>query len=243
MYQVITKKEFATVFGPASMHAIGHIAANLSFAAVAISLTHTVKTLEPAFNVVLMKVLLGESTPLPAVLSLIPIMVSVLLGDVNPCTSSYPPIARNSLKMTDPPHLLLKPMHPRIECKSTLHLQVGVGLASAGELSFNWMGFLTAMASNLTFGFRAVWSKMAMSKTLGGTALYAYTTLISVIICVPLALLAEGSTLIEGGKAAIAQVGAVRFWGDLFAVGLLYHLYNQVGCMLGCRLVYDLRID
>lgn len=35
------------------MHAIGHIAANISFAAVAISLTHTVKTLEPAFNVIL----------------------------------------------------------------------------------------------------------------------------------------------------------------------------------------------
>ncbi len=109
--QIITKKEFGTIFGPASMHALGHIAANLSFAAVAISLTHTVKTLEPAFNVVLMKLILGESTPLPAVLSLIPIIV-------------------------------------------------GVGLASAGELSFNWMGFLTAMASNLTFGFRAVWSKM-----------------------------------------------------------------------------------
>lgn len=32
------------------------MAANLSFAAVAISLTHTVKTLEPAFNVVLSQV-------------------------------------------------------------------------------------------------------------------------------------------------------------------------------------------
>lgn len=40
------------------------------------------------------------------------------------------------------------------------NLQLGVALASAGELSFNWTGFLTAMASNLTFGFRAVWSKM-----------------------------------------------------------------------------------
>jgi len=176
--RVISKKEFASIFGPASMHALGHIAANISFAAVAISLTHTVKTLEPAFNVVLAKLILGESTPLPALLSLIPIIF-------------------------------------------------GVGLASAGELSFNWTGFLTAMASNLTFGFRAVWSKMAMSKTLGSTAVYAYTTLISVIICVPLALLAEGSTLIEGGKAAIAKVGATRFWSDLAMVGLLYHLYNQ----------------
>ncbi|GAX83747.1 hypothetical protein CEUSTIGMA_g11172.t1 [Chlamydomonas eustigma] len=176
--RIVTKKEFGTIFGPASMHAIGHIAANLSFAAVAISLTHTVKTLEPAFNVVLMKLILGESTPLPAVLSLIPIIV-------------------------------------------------GVALASAGELSFNWMGFLTAMASNLTFGFRAVWSKMAMSKTLSSTALYAYTTLISVLICVPLALLAEGSTLVAGANAAIATVGATKFWLDLLAVGLLYHLYNQ----------------
>lgn len=131
-----------------------------------------------AFNVVLAKLILGEATPLPAVLSLVPIIF-------------------------------------------------GVALASAGELSFNWMGFLTAMASNLTFGFRAVWSKMAMSKTLGSTALYAYTTLISVLICVPLALIAEGSTLVAGSQAAIAKVGATRFWGDLFMVGLLYHLYNQ----------------
>lgn len=40
-----------------------------------------------------------------------------------------------------------------------LLLQFGVALASAGELSFNWLGFTTAMLSNLTFGFRAVWSK------------------------------------------------------------------------------------
>lgn len=51
--QPVTKQEFGTIFGPAFMHAIGHIAANISFAAVAISLTHTVKTLEPAFNVLL----------------------------------------------------------------------------------------------------------------------------------------------------------------------------------------------
>lgn len=38
-------------------------------------------------------------------------------------------------------------------------LQVGVAMASAAELSFNWMGFISAMVSNLTFGFRAVLSK------------------------------------------------------------------------------------
>ena len=58
------------------MHAIGHVAANLSFAAVAISLTHTVKDTEPVFSVVLSKVILGQATPLPVVGTLLPIMVS-----------------------------------------------------------------------------------------------------------------------------------------------------------------------
>ena len=57
------------------MHAVGHVAANLSFAAVAISLTHTVKTLEPAFNVLLSKAILGVGTPAPVVATLLPIMV------------------------------------------------------------------------------------------------------------------------------------------------------------------------
>ena len=57
------------------MHAVGHIAANLSFAAVAISLTHTVKTLEPVFSVALSKLVLGVGTPAPVIATLVPIMV------------------------------------------------------------------------------------------------------------------------------------------------------------------------
>eukprot|EP00878_Enallax_costatus_P001378 GHUV01001528.1.p1 GENE.GHUV01001528.1~~GHUV01001528.1.p1 ORF type:complete len:401 (+),score=111.93 GHUV01001528.1:253-1455(+) len=176
--RAITKDEFGKIFGPAFMHAIGHIAANISFAAVAISLTHTVKTLEPAFNVILSRLILGESTPLPVMLTLIPIMA-------------------------------------------------GVGLASAGELSFNWTGFISAMLSNLTFGFRAVWGKAAMTKTLDSTAVYAYTTLISMVVCLPFAIGMEGGLLKAGAAAAIAKVGESRFYTDLFMVGLLYHLYNQ----------------
>nr|ABH10984.1 plastid triose phosphate/phosphate translocator [Polytomella parva] len=174
----ITGKEFAGLFGPAAMHALGHVAANISFAAVAISLTHTVKTLEPAFNVVLSQLILGTPTPIPVALTLLPIMF-------------------------------------------------GVAMASAGELSFNWTGFITAMISNLTFSFRAVWSKQVMGKTLGSTAVYAYTTLISVLICIPMAIFVEGAALPAGINAAIAKVGAQRFYTELVAVGLLYHLYNQ----------------
>lgn len=176
--RAISKEEAGKIFGPAAMHAIGHIAANISFAAVAISLTHTVKTLEPAFNVLLSRLVLGEATPLPVVATLLPIMA-------------------------------------------------GVALASAGELSFNWTGFISAMLSNLTFGFRAVWGKAAMTKTLDSTAVYAYTTLISMVICVPIALAMEGPQLAAGAAAAIQKVGEQRFYLDLLGVGMLYHLYNQ----------------
>ncbi len=67
-----------------------------------------------------------------------------------------------------------------------------------------------------------------MTKTLNSTAVYAWTTLISCLICVPWALWAEGPTLAAGAEAAIAKVGAQRFYLDLVGVGLLYHLYNQV---------------
>ena len=37
--------------------------------------------------------------------------------------------------------------------------QLGVAMASAAEVSFNWTGFISAMVSNLTFSFRAVLGK------------------------------------------------------------------------------------
>jgi len=176
----VSKKEFGMIFAPASMHALGHIAANLSFAAVAISLTHTVKTLEPAFSAGLQWLLMGQATPLPVLLSLVPIIS-------------------------------------------------GVAMAVAGDLTFNVMGFAGAMISNLTFGLRAVLSKKTMGdlKDLSSTSLYAYTTLISLIICAPLALVVEGPSLATGAKAAIESLGAGNFYLRLFAVGMFYHLYNQ----------------
>lgn len=176
----ITKKEFGQIFPPASMHALGHIAANLSFAAVAISLTHTVKTLEPVFSAGLQWLIMGQATPLPVLASLVPI-----IG--------------------------------------------GVAMAVCGELSFNMMGFAGAMISNITFGLRAVLSKKTMNTLtdLSSTALYAYTTLISMLICLPLALIVEGPTLKAGAEAAIESIGAQKFYLYLVAVGMFYHLYNQ----------------
>ena len=55
--------------------------------------------------------------------------------------------------------LILGTSTPLPVIASLVPIMAGVAMASAAELSFNWTGFLTAMASNLTFGFRAVWSK------------------------------------------------------------------------------------
>lgn len=71
---------------------------------------------------------------------------------------------------------------------------------------------------------------MGNIKDLDSTAIYAYTTLISVLICVPAALIFEGPHL----KAAAAKAVESHpdFYFSLFLVGLLYHLYNQVGLLL-----------
>ena len=63
---------------------------------------------------------------------------------------------------------------------------------------------------------------MSDIKNLNSTAVYAWTTLISVFICVPGALIAEGPRL----AAAVASTKALHptFYWDLFVVGLLYHL-------------------
>jgi len=71
---------------------------------------------------------------------------------------------------------------------------------------------------------------MSNIKDLDSTAIYAYTTLISVLICVPAALIFEGPHL----KAAAAKAleSHPDFYFSLFLVGLLYHLYNQVRFLL-----------
>ncbi|MFS7987023.1 putative sugar phosphate transporter domain-containing protein [Helianthus anomalus] len=67
-----------------------------SFAAVTVSFTHTIKALEPFFNVAASQFILGQSIPITLWLSLAPVVI-------------------------------------------------GVSMASLTELSFNWLGFISAM--------------------------------------------------------------------------------------------------
>lgn len=163
---------------PAFLHAFGHCLSNVSFATVAVSFTHTVKTLEPVFSALGVYLVSGTVYPLPVYLSLIPV-----IG--------------------------------------------GVALASATELSFTWLGFLTAMSSNVAFAARAIFSKKLMSE-MSPLNLYNYVTIVALLFCIPFALLFEGSTVVAGISSAIALKGQKDFVMSLLSVGFYYHMYNQV---------------
>ncbi|KAF3451429.1 hypothetical protein FNV43_RR07524 [Rhamnella rubrinervis] len=160
-------------------HALGHVTSNVSFAAVAVSFTHTIKALEPFFNASASQFILGQPIPLTLWLSLAPVVL-------------------------------------------------GVSMASMTELSFNWTGFISAMISNISFTYRSIYSKKAMTD-MDSTNLYAYISIIALLVCIPPAIFLEGPQLIKHGfNDAIAKVGLVKFISDLFWVGMFYHLYNQL---------------
>ncbi|PIN06557.1 Glucose-6-phosphate/phosphate and phosphoenolpyruvate/phosphate antiporter [Handroanthus impetiginosus] len=160
-------------------HALGHVTSNVSFAAVAVSFTHTIKALEPFFNAAASQFILGQQIPLTLWLSLAPVVI-------------------------------------------------GVSMASMTELSFNWTGFISAMISNISFTYRSIYSKKAMTD-MDSTNLYAYISIIALVVCIPPAIIFEGPQLIKHGFSdAIAKVGLTKFISDLFWVGMFYHLYNQL---------------
>lgn len=173
-------KETLILLTPVAIcHALGHVMSNVSFAAVAVSFTHTIKALEPFFNASASQFVLGHQIPLSLWLSLAPVVI-------------------------------------------------GVSMASLTELSFNWLGFVSAMISNIAFTYRSIYSKKAMTG-MDSTNVYAYISIIALIFCIPPAIIIEGPKLIQYGfMDAIAKVGLYKFLSDLFWIGMFYHLYNQI---------------
>ncbi|KAI9085769.1 hypothetical protein K1719_032183 [Acacia pycnantha] len=71
----------------------------------------------------------------------------------------------------------------------------GVALASVTEASFNWAGFGSAMASNLTFQSRNVLSKKVMvnkEETMDNINLFSTITVMSFFLLAPVAIFMEG---------------------------------------------------
>merc|ERR1712060_367822 len=62
---------------PSAFHAIGHSVTNVSFATVAVSFTHTIKTLEPVFSSIGSYIVNGTVYAWPVYAALVPIMAGV----------------------------------------------------------------------------------------------------------------------------------------------------------------------
>ncbi|KAK1357842.1 Phosphoenolpyruvate/phosphate translocator 1, chloroplastic [Heracleum sosnowskyi] len=117
---------------------------------------------------------------------------------------------------------------------SLLPIVGGVGLASMTEVSFNWAGFWSAMASNLTNQSRNVLSKKFMVKkeeSLDNITLFSVITIMSFILSAPFSILMEGvkftPSILQSAGLNVNQV-----YTRSFIAALCFHAYQQVAYML-----------
>lgn len=110
----------------------------------------------------------------------------------------------------------------------------GVALASVTEASFNWAGFWSAMASNLTNQSRNVLSKKVMVKkeeSLDNITLFSIITIMSFLLLAPVAVFMEGvkftPAYLQSAGLNVKEV-ATR---SLLAA-LSFHAYQQVSYMI-----------
>ncbi|KAF0912145.1 hypothetical protein E2562_013035 [Oryza meyeriana var. granulata] len=113
----------------------------------------------------------------------------------------------------------------------------GVALASLTEASFNWAGFWSAMASNVTFQSRNVLSKKLMVKkeeSLDNINLFSIITVMSFFLLAPVTLLTEGvkvtPTVLQSAGLNLKQI----YTRSLLAA-FCFHAYQQVSYMILAR--------
>ncbi|XP_039055398.1 triose phosphate/phosphate translocator, chloroplastic-like [Hibiscus syriacus] len=76
-------KELLVLLTPVAFcHALGHVMSDVSFAAVAVSFTHTIKALEPFFYAAASQFVLGHQIPLSLWLSLAPVVIGVSMASL-----------------------------------------------------------------------------------------------------------------------------------------------------------------
>ncbi|XP_024015155.1 phosphoenolpyruvate/phosphate translocator 2, chloroplastic isoform X2 [Eutrema salsugineum] len=127
---------------------------------------------------------------------------------------------------------------------SLLPIVAGVSLASFTEASFNWIGFCSAMASNVTNQSRNVLSKkfMVEKDALDNINLFSVITIISFILLVPVAILIDGFKFTPSHfQLATSQGLTVKeFCFMSLLPGVCLHSYQQVR-PYSSGFVYDIR--
>ncbi|KAL8097946.1 phosphoenolpyruvate/phosphate translocator 1, chloroplastic-like [Apium graveolens] len=117
---------------------------------------------------------------------------------------------------------------------SLLPIVGGVGLASMTEASFNWAGFWSAMASNLTNQSRNVLSKKFMVKkeeSLDNITLFSIITIMSFILLAPVSIFMEGVKFTPSALQS-AGLNVNQVYTRSFIAALCFHAYQQVSYMI-----------
>jgi len=114
---------------------------------------------------------------------------------------------------------------------SLLPVIFGVALASASEVSFSTISLISGLLSNVCFALRAISAKKLMNRPVGDNMnaqnLYAVLTMVACAGILPIALAAEGRTIVAGTVATIEAVGGYRFLRMLLTLGLSHYVYNE----------------
>lgn len=117
---------------------------------------------------------------------------------------------------------------------SLIPIMGGVALASVTEVSFNWAGFWSAMASNLTNQSRNVLSKKVMvnkEEALDNITLFSIITVMSFILMIPVTLFMEGVTFTPAYLQS-AGLNLKEVYVRSLLAALCYHAYQQVSYMI-----------
>ncbi|WCJ36084.1 Phosphoenolpyruvate/phosphate translocator 1 chloroplastic [Euphorbia peplus] len=110
----------------------------------------------------------------------------------------------------------------------------GVVLASATEASFNWAGFSSAMASNLTNQSRNVLSKKVMIKkedSMDNITLFSIITIMSFFLLAPVTLFMEGVRFTPAYLQS-AGLNVKQVYIRSLIAALCFHAYQQVSYMI-----------
>jgi len=127
---------------------------------------------------------------------------------------------------------------PRKQALALLPIMCGVALASAGELSFTWVGFLAALGSTIAFAGRGIFSKRLMTggQSMSPLNVYAMDSLMALAFTLPVAALCDGPALLSGslGPVLASQGPTLAFL--LASTGLAYFAYNAIAFKLLAKL-------
>lgn len=182
---------------------------------VAVSFTHIIKSAEPAFSVIIQRLVFGEKFPSTVYLSLLPIIGGCGLAAATElqfnsigCT---PPMIMDCLRALLGYFGYTKMVY--LSCKL-----IDFFLGVKGQCRCWWTGFAGAMISNIAFVFRNIFSKKGMSnskgqKHVGGMNYYACLSMMSLVFLTPFAIVVEGpKAWAIGWKTATLTHGNEVLW-------------------------------